>query len=163
MYLEKRHIHESTVLDCFGKFGDQDHDVFMQTLESVHAGGCRYVVVNLTSVYQLSESIIGLLKFAHEYFSTSEGQLVLVSPLSSVRRDLDQAEITSTIPTYMAVYDALHRRNAVVDDTALASSTPLVTRRPFGIPSRGEETRKHTKKRTHSTENELVGVGEQGA
>jgi len=157
MYLEKRHIHESTVLDCFGKFDDHDHDVFMKTLETLHAEGCRYVVVNLTSVYQLSESIIGLLKFAHEYFTTSEGQLAIVSPLSSVRRDLDQAEITSSIPTYMAVYDALHRRTAVVDDTALAP-TPLVTQRPFGIPSKGQQTVEDSHDHTHSTE--LVGTGE---
>lgn len=160
MYLEKRHIHESTVLDCFGKFEDQDHDMFMRTLEAVYAEGCRYVVVNLTSVYQLSDSIIGLLKFAHEYFTTSEGQLALVSPLSSVRRDLDQAEITSTIPTYLAVYDALHRRNAVVDDAALASE-PLPARRPFGIPPRGQDNTEISQNQMHLTAKELVGVGEQ--
>lgn len=159
MYLEKRHIHESTVLDCYGKFNDHDHDVFMQTLETLNTEGCRYVVVNLTSVYQLSESIIGLLKFAHEYFTINEGQLVLVSPLSSVRRDLDQAEITATIPTYMAVYDALHRRNAVANDATLAS-TPRVTPRPFGIPPHVEETSEHSEPHTHLIENELVGVGE---
>ncbi len=159
MYLEKRHIHESTVLDCYGKFDDHDHDIFMQTLETLHAEGCRYVVVNLTSVYQLSESIIGLLKFAHEYFTTSEGQFVLVSPLSSVRRDLDQAEITRTIPTYMAVYDALHRRNAVVNDEALTSA-PLITRRPFGIPARMTEAQDHAEPQSHAPEHDLVGVGE---
>ena len=159
MYIEKRNIHESTVLDCYGKFNDHDHDVFIQTLETLNAEGCRYVVVNLTSVYQLSESIIGLLKFAHEYFTMSEGQLVLVSPLSSVRRDLDQAEITATIPTYMAVYDALHRRNAVVNDTVLGS-TPRVTSRPFGIPPHVEETSEHSEPHIHLIENELVGVGE---
>lgn len=159
MYLEKRHIHESTVLDCYGKFEDRDHDVFMQTLETLHAEGCRYVVVNLTSVYQLSDSIIGLLKFAHEYFTTSEGQLVLVSPLSSVRRDLDQAEITCTIPTYMAVYDALHRRNAVVNDAAM-DSAPLVTRRPFGIPPHVKETQESSERQADSSEKELVGAGE---
>lgn len=156
MYLEKRHIKNATVLDCFGKFDDRDHDVFMQTLETLHAEGCRYVVANLTSVYQLSESIIGLLKFAHEYFTTSEGQLAIVSPLSSVRRDLDQAEITSLIPTYMAVYDALHRRTAVVDDSALVSA-PLVTQRPFGIPSKSQQAQEVSEEHAHSTE--LVGAG----
>ena len=117
------------------------------------------MVVNLTSVYQLSESIIGLLKFAHKYFTINDGQLVLVSPLSSVRRDLDQAEITATIPTYMAVYDALHRRNAVANNAALAS-TPRVTPRPFGIPPHVEETSEHSEPHTHLIENELVGVGE---
>jgi anti-anti-sigma regulatory factor len=160
MYLEKRHIHESTVLDCFGKFEDQDHDMFMHTLESVYAEGGRHVVVNLTSVYQLSESIVGLFKFAHEYFTTSEGQIALVSPLSSVRRDLDQAEITSTIPTYLAVYDALHRRNAVVDDAALASE-PLPTRRPFGIPPKSQNDGEISEKQARLNENELVGVGGQ--
>ncbi len=159
MYLEKRHINESTVLDCYGKFTDHDHDVFMQTLETLNAEGCRYVVVNLTSVYQLSESIIGLLKFALEYFTSSEGQLVLVSPLSSVRRELDRAEITASIPTYMSVYDALHRRNAVVNEAALVSA-PLVTPRPFEIPSHGEDTFVQSEPHTHLIENELIGVGE---
>jgi anti-anti-sigma factor len=159
MYLEKRHISKSTVLDCYGKFNDHDHDHFMQTLETLYAEGCRYVVVNLTSVYQLSDSIMGLLKFAHEYFTTSDGQLVLVSPISSVRRDMDQAEITSTIPTYMAVYDALHRRNAVVNDAALTAE-PMITRRPFGIPLREDEAQEHLESQSHLTENELVGIGE---
>ena len=162
MYLEKRHIKNAIVLDCYGKFDDHDHDIFMQTLESLHAEGCRDVVVNLTSVYHLSESIIGLLKFAHEYFTTSEGRFFLVSPLSSVRRDLDQAEITCTIPTYMAVYDALHRRNAVVNEAAL-DSAPLFTRRPFGIPPQGQGIREIPDSPTHSKENDLVGVGEHGA
>ena len=157
MYLEKRHIRKSTVLDCFGKFDDRDHDTFMQTLETLHAEGCRYVVVNLTSVYHLSENIVGLLKFAHEYFTTSEGQFVMVSPLSSVRRDLDQAGITSTIPTYMAVYDAPHRRNAVVNDAALTQD-PVITRRPFGIPARAEDTLEDSEAQT--PDNELVGAGE---
>ena len=160
MYLEKRHIRESTVLDCFGKFDDGDHDVFMQTLETLYAEGCRSVVVNLTSVYQLGENIVGLLKFAHEYFTSSDGQFVMVSPLSSVRRDLDQAGITSTIPTYMAVYDALHRRNAVVNDAALTHE-PTMTRRPFGMPSSERDTTCQSE--TGTPEHELVGAGKSSA
>jgi len=157
MYLEKRRIRESTVLDCFGKFDDRDHDTFMETLETLHAEGCRSVVVNLTSVYQLSESNIGLLTFAHEYFTTSEGHFAMVSPLSSVRRDLDKGGVTSVIPTYMAVYDALHRRNAVVNDAALAPE-PLYTPRPFGIPPRATEGVEDYAK-SQTPDHECVGAG----
>ena len=122
MYFEKRHIREATVLDCFGRFGEDDHDRFIQTFEELHKEGCRYLVVNLTSVYQVSENIGGLLKFANEYFSAGEGKVALVSPLSSVRQTLDQTAITNLIPTYMTVYDALHRRQAILNKQTIANS-----------------------------------------
>ncbi len=122
MYFEKRHIREATVLDCFGRFSEEDHDPFMQTFESLYKEGCRYLVVNLTSVYQVSENITGLLKFAYEYFSVGEGKVALVSPLSSVRQTLNQTDITNLIPTYMTVYDSLHRREASVNKPILANS-----------------------------------------
>jgi len=125
MYFEKRHIREATVLDCFGKFCEEDHDRFMETLESLHKEGCRYLVVNLTSVYQISESISGLFKFAHEYFSVDDGHIGLVSPLSSVRQTLDRAEVSSLIPTYLTVYDSLHRRQAILNKSlTLNGSSP---------------------------------------
>ena len=124
MYFEKRHIREATVLDCFGRFGEEDHDRFMQTFEALHREGCRYLVVNLTSVYQVSETINGLLKFAMEYFSADDGQVALVSPLSSVRQTLDQTNITHLIPTYLTVYDSLHRRQAILNKPTLATSQP---------------------------------------
>lgn len=122
MYFEKRHIREATVLDCFGRFSEDDHDPFIQTFESLYKEGCRYLVVNLTSVYQVSENITGLLKFACEYFSVGDGKVALVSPLSSVRQTLNQTDITNLIPTYMTVYDSLHRRQASVNKPTLANS-----------------------------------------
>ena len=115
MYFEKRHIREATVLDCFGRFGEEDHDRFMQTIEAIYKEGCRHLVINLTSVYQVSECVTGLLKFALEYYSIGDGKVALVSPLSSVRQTLDQSDITDLIPTYMTVYDSLHRRQAILN------------------------------------------------
>ena len=153
MYFEKRHIREATVLDCFGKFCEEDHDRFMQILESLHKEGCRYLVVNLTSVYQISESITGLLSFAHEYFSVSDGKIALVSPLSSVRQTLDQSEITTLIPTYMTVYDSLHRRQAILNTALAAEGSSSDLPRPT---SEAEETAPANQ---HTAE-DMVGVTE---
>ena len=46
MYLEQRTMNKATVLDCYGKFEEQDNDQFMQTIESLHAGGCQHLVLN---------------------------------------------------------------------------------------------------------------------
>ncbi len=42
--------------------------------------------------------------------------------MSPVRRELERAEVPKMIPMYVTVYDSLHRRNAVMDKEALASS-----------------------------------------
>ena len=151
MYFEKRHIREATVLDCFGKFCEEDHDLFMQIFETLQKEGCHYLVINLTSVYQISETITGLLKFAHEYFSVSDGKVALVSPLSSVRQTLDQSEITTLIPTYMTVYDSLHRRQAILNKPTLSPT-----------PSPGAATlandAEDTAHQTQHTADEMVGA-----
>lgn len=151
MYFEKRHIREATVLDCFGKFCEEDHDLFMQIFETLHKEGCRYLVINLTSVYQISESITGLLKFAHEYFSVSDGKVALVSPLSSVRQALDQSDITTLIPTYMTVYDSLHRRQAILNKPTPADGPSPET---ATLPSEDDDPTP----RTEHTADEMVGA-----
>ena len=122
MYLEQRTMNKATVLDCYGKFEEQDNDQFMQTIESLHAGGCQHLVLNLSSVYRVDENILNLLTFAFDFYVSSGAQLTLVTPQSAVRSDLENADIHKTIPTYLTVYDALHRRKAVVDKTPITKS-----------------------------------------
>lgn len=151
MYFEKRHIREATVLDCFGKFGEEDHDRFIQTFETLHKEGCRYFVVNLTSVFQVGDNITGLLKFAHEYFSAGDGNLALVSPLSSVRQALDQADITNLIPTYMTVYDSLHRQQAILNKTMVANN-------PSPEPAAGSNDADGTTRGAEQAVEQMVGA-----
>ena len=92
MYLEKRQIHQTTVLDCYGRFDEDDHDPFMNVFETLHSEGCNHLIINLTSIYQLDAKVIHLLRFAHEYFTTSSRQLTLVCPLTAARRELDLEE-----------------------------------------------------------------------
>lgn len=122
MYLEKRPLQRATVLDGYGSFNEEDHEPFIKTLETLHTQGCRHLVVNLTSVYHLDGNMIGVLKFAHDYFTSGNGELSLVCPLSAVRCELEAAGIPSLIPTYMTVYDSLHRRNTALKKSAIANS-----------------------------------------
>lgn len=133
MYLEQRKMQTATVLDCYGKFEEEDHEQFMTAIESLHVEGCQHLVLNLTSIYRVDGNIVNLLTFAHEFYSANEARLTLVTPLSAVRRELEDAAIPQKIPTYLTVYDALHRQTAVVDKTALPSQLS-----PF---SRIEESR----------------------
>ena len=115
--------------------------------------GCRYLVVNLTSVYQISESISGLFKFAHEYFSVDDGHIGLVSPLSSVRQTLDRAEVSSLIPPYLTVYDSLHRRQAILN-TALPTEGSS-----SDLPRQTNEAEETAPANQHTAE-DMVGVTE---
>ncbi|RMH04840.1 MAG: hypothetical protein D6704_10325 [Nitrospirae bacterium] len=129
MYLEKRYINHATVLDCYGAFEPEDHAAFLQAFETIHAEGCRHLVINLTSVYRIAPDSIPLLQFAHDYFVGSEGRISLVSPLSAVRQQLERARIPHRIPTYLSVYDALHRPNALTP-TLLTSYEPCNSSSP---------------------------------
>ena len=123
MYLEQRKMQMATVLDCYGKFQEDDNEQFMEAIEALQSDGCQQLVLNLSSVYCLDANIFNLLMFAHEFYSNSGNQLSLVTPLSAVRRELEEAEIPKKIPTYLTVYDALHRQKAVVDKTPLHQQT----------------------------------------
>lgn len=145
MYLEKRKMMPATILDCYGKFDNEDNDQFMAAIESIQAEECQHLVVNLTSVYSLNQNTVDLLSFAHEFYAASGGRLALVSPHTAARRDLEQAEITKKIPTYRTVYDALHRQNAVVDKTAL----------PPGQERAGDSYHSPNSPRAHDEEGEI--------
>lgn len=113
MHIDQRALNGATVLDLCGRFDETDHDQFMEVMENLHARGCRHIIVNLSSLYFLDPIVIRLLQLSHDYFSENSGDLVLVSPLSSVRNELNLANVPNTIPVYSSVYDALHRRYTV--------------------------------------------------
>ncbi len=159
MYLEKRQIHQTTVLDCYGRFDEDDHDPFMKVFETLHSEGCNHLIINLTSVYQLDAKVIHLLRFAHEYFTTSSRQLTLVCPLTAARRELDLAEIPSLIPTYVSVYDSIHRRDATVNKPALKAVF-----QNSGSPESGQallQTGEHETEK-EGPDLETAGVGQDG-
>ena len=109
MYIDQRKLQEATILDLCGRFDETDHEGFIKTIEDLQSGGCRRVVINLSSLYFLDPMVIDLLHFAHDYFQASSADFSLVSPLSAVRNELVLANVTDMIPTYESVYDALHR------------------------------------------------------
>ena len=109
MYIDHRKLQGATVLDLCGRFDETDHERFIKTIEDLHSGGCRRVVINLSSLYFLDPMVIDLLHFAHDYFQANSADFSLVSPLSAVRNELVLANVTDMIPTYQSVYDALHR------------------------------------------------------
>ena len=159
MYLEKRQIHQTTVLDCYGCFDEDDHDPFMKVFETLHSEGCNHLIINLTSIYQLDAKVIHLLRFAHEYFTTSSRQLTLVCPLTAARRELDLAEIPSLIPTYVSVYDSIHRRNATVNTPALKAvfQNPRSPEPGQALLQNGEQDQEKER-----TDLETAGVGQEG-
>ncbi len=114
MYIDQRHLSGCVILDCCGRFDETDHERFMETIEELHSSGYRQVVVNLTSLYFLDPKVIGLLHFAHDFFESSETSLSLVSPLSTVRNELNEADVPESIATYSTIYDALHRPHSQV-------------------------------------------------
>ena len=126
MYLEKRTMNKSTVLDCYGKFEEQDNDQFMKTIECLQSEGCQHLVLNLSSVYRVDKNILNLLTFAFDFYVSSGAQLTLVTPQSSGRGDLEKANIHKIIPTYLSVYDALHRQKAVVDKTPFTKANDTI-------------------------------------
>jgi len=158
MYLEKRTMNKSTVLDCYGKFEEQDNDQFMKTIESLHSEGCQHLVLNLSSVYQVDENIISLLTFAFDFYVSSGAQLTLVTPQSAGRGDLEKANIHKTIPTYLTVYDALHRQKAVVDKTPF-NKTNNSFQGLAGSPLLKEDSENLEEGKDHPSEFAGAGVG----
>ena len=159
MYLEQRTMNKSTVLDCYGKFEEQDNDQFMTTIEGLLAEGCQHVVLNLSSVYRVDENILNLLTFAFDFYVSSGAQLTLVTPQSAVRGNLEKANIHKVIPTYLTVYDALHRQKAVVDKTPLAKSNDPFPEFANSTLIKGEISNVVEEKDHHS---ELAGAGARG-
>jgi len=111
MYIEERETPAATILDCCGRFNEADQASFIQTIKKLQSHDCRYLVINMTSLYHLDPRVMDLFYFAHDYLQSNSGHLALVSPLSAVRNELDQANVPETIPTYTSIYDALHRQH----------------------------------------------------
>ncbi len=112
MYCEQRDRNGATILECFGRFDEEDTNHFIQTLEQLHGQGCRQIIINLSPVYYLDPKVISLLLFAQEFFQDHGGSVCLVSPLSSVRNELIRGKIPETLPTFESLYSALHRPHA---------------------------------------------------
>lgn len=109
MYCEQREINGTTIVECFGRFEEEDTSHFIQTLEQLHGHGLRNIIFNLSPVFYLDPKVINLLLFAQEFFHAHGGTICLVSPLSSVRNELIQGNIPESIPTFESLYSALHR------------------------------------------------------
>ena len=112
MYMDERELNGATILDCYGRFDQTDHDQFVEIIESLHGRGCPHLVINLSSLYSLDPKAISFLHFAHEYFHSHSCHVTLVSPLSTVRNELNLSHVPDTIPTHASIYDALHRPHA---------------------------------------------------
>jgi len=112
MYCEQRERNGTTIVECFGRFAEEDTNHFIQTLEQLHRQGLRNIVLNLSPVFYLDPKVVNLLLFAQEFFQAHGGTVSLVSPLSSVRNELIRVKIPNTIPTFESLYCALHRPHA---------------------------------------------------
>ena len=114
MYCEQRERNNATILECFGRFDEEDTNHFIQTLEQLHGQGIRQIIINLSPVYHLDPKVVNLLLFAQDFFQAHGGNVCLVSPLSSVRNELILANIPDTIPTFETLFSALHRPHAAL-------------------------------------------------
>ena len=112
MYCEQREGNGKTIVECFGRFDEEDTDHFIQILEQLHERGLKNIVVNLTPVFYLDPKVVNLLRFAQDFFHSHGGTICLVSPLSSVRNELIRGNIPEGIPTFESLYSALHRPHA---------------------------------------------------
>jgi anti-anti-sigma regulatory factor len=112
MYCEQRERNGTTIVECFGRFDEEDTNHFIQTLEQLHGNGLRNFVLILSPVFYLDPKVVNLLLFAQEFFHAHGGTVCLVSPLSSVRNELIRGNIPGAIPTFESLYSALHRPHA---------------------------------------------------
>jgi anti-anti-sigma factor len=109
MYCEQRERNGTTILECFGRFDEEDTNQFIQTLEQLQSQGIGHIILNLSPVYYLDPKVINLLFFAQQFIQAHAGTISLISPLSSVRNELIRGKIHDTIPTFESLYDAMHR------------------------------------------------------
>ena len=100
MYCEQRRKNEITILDCFGRFDESDTKHFIQWLEGLQNHGIRHLILNLSPLYYLDPKVVDLLFFAQQFLQANSGTFSLVSPLSSVRNEIDRGKIPHTIPTF---------------------------------------------------------------
>jgi anti-anti-sigma regulatory factor len=119
MYCEQRERKEETIIECFGRFDEEDTNHFIQTLEQLQGLGFRHIIINLSSVYFLDPKVSRLLLFAQEFFQAHGGTVCLISPLSCVRNELIRGNIPDAIPTFESLYSALHRPHAAYTQPGL--------------------------------------------
>lgn len=109
MYCEQRRRNEITILDCFGRFDEDDTNKFIQRLEQLQNQGIQHLILNLSPLYYLDPKMVNLIFFGQQFLKAHSVPFTLVSPLSSVRNELVRGKVTSTIPTFNNMYDAIHR------------------------------------------------------
>lgn len=109
MYCEQRERNGTTILECFGRFDEEDTNQFVQTLEQLQSQGIGHIILNLSPVYYLDPKVVNLLFFAQQFIQAHAGTISLISPLSSVRNELIRGKIHDIIPTFESLYDAMHR------------------------------------------------------
>ncbi len=122
MYCEQREKNGTTILECFGRFDEEDINHFIQTLEQLQSQGSTNIIINLSPVYYLDPKVVNLLIFARDFLASHGGSFCIVSPLSSVRNELIRGNIPDSIPTFESLYSALHRPHAALAQPS--SSTP---------------------------------------
>lgn len=119
MYCEQRERNGTTIVECFGRFDEEDTNHFMQTLEQLQGQGLKNIVLNLSTIFYLDPKVLKLLLFAQEFLQAHGGTVSLVSPISAVRNELIRGNIPDSIPTFESLYSALHRPHAAYSHSSL--------------------------------------------
>lgn len=119
MYCEQRRRNEITILDCFGRFDEDDTNQFIQRLEQLQNQGIKHLILNLSPLYYLDPKVINLLFFGQEFLQAHLVTFSLVSPLSSVRNELVRGKVSGTIPTFNNMYDAIHRPHRAYQECSI--------------------------------------------
>ena len=119
MYCEQRRMNEITILDCFGKFDEEDTNQFIQRLEQLQKQGIQHLILNLSPLYYLDPKVVNLLFFGQQFLQSHLVTFSLVSPLSSVRNELVHGKVSNTIPTFKNMYDAIHRPHCAYQECSL--------------------------------------------
>ena len=118
MYCEKRERNQATIIECFGRFDEEDTNHFIQSLEQLLGQGSMHIIINLSPLFYLDPKVVSLFLFAQELFQDHGGTVCLVSPLSSVRNELIRGNVPTVIPTFESLYSALHRPHAAYAQSA---------------------------------------------
>ena len=80
MYCEQRERNEATIVECFGRFDEEDTNHFIQTLEQLQGQGFRHIIINLSSVYYLDPKVPAFYYLLKNFSMDHGGTVCLVSP-----------------------------------------------------------------------------------
>ncbi|MBA3964405.1 MAG: STAS domain-containing protein [Nitrospirales bacterium] len=119
MYCDQRRRNEITILDCFGRFDEDDTNQFIQRLEQLQNQGIQHLILNLSPLYYLDPKVLNLLFFWQQFLKAHSVIFSLVSPLSSVRNELVRGKVPNTIPTFNNMYDAIHRPHCAYQECSI--------------------------------------------